>query len=268
MPQSSASGGLAFLNVFGDPAINYFQPAFVYYDNLGNGIPDLVAEAAAHEAGHGFGLNHDGQYGQEYYSGFYAKDWSWGPIMGSPYGREVTQWSKGDYPGATNKEDDDAILARHLGSVVDEGEWTITSRRGFQQFNGLIGRAGDVDDWVFPKTEEGQPFLMVDNDPDNRASMGRNLDVKVSLFDSNAQMIWSDDHAGPRPVLYAGPEWHRLQIEPGTAYEAETGGYGVYGNQGRYRIWFGYQHAFELFGGDASGGPWGKMDGALKMVLL
>src|SRR4051794_41600183 len=38
-------------------------------------------------------------------------DTSWGPIMGTGYNRNVTQWSKGDYYMANNTQDDHVIIA-------------------------------------------------------------------------------------------------------------------------------------------------------------
>ncbi len=40
-----------------------YRPAFVYYNNLGGGREDYVAEAASHEMGHNLGLSHDGVTG-------------------------------------------------------------------------------------------------------------------------------------------------------------------------------------------------------------
>ena len=63
------NGGVSFVGVFNDPDWSQVMPTFVYYDNLGLGSADLVAEAASHEAGHIFGLGHDGQGSEEYYNG-------------------------------------------------------------------------------------------------------------------------------------------------------------------------------------------------------
>src|SRR5205085_816544 len=45
---------------------------------------------------------------------------SWGPIMGTGYHRNVTQWSKGDYLDATNNQDDLKIISGKLTYRKDD----------------------------------------------------------------------------------------------------------------------------------------------------
>ncbi|BAJ03233.1 fibronectin type III domain-containing protein [Shewanella violacea] len=69
---------------------------------------------AAHELGHLLHLAHDGGYpGGEYYNGI--SDFQWVPIMGNiwmgtGWGQAIYQWSKGEYSGASNREDDFYII--------------------------------------------------------------------------------------------------------------------------------------------------------------
>ncbi|MFM8364805.1 MAG: M12 family metallo-peptidase, partial [Verrucomicrobiota bacterium] len=98
---SPTAGGVAYLGVFGQS--NYhtlYSPAFAYHNRVGNTAAN-IAEVISHEVGHNFGLNHDGGSGGEYYTGHGTGESSWAPIMGAGYGRNFTQWSKGDYAGAT-----------------------------------------------------------------------------------------------------------------------------------------------------------------------
>ena len=111
------SGGVAYINSFGRP---FYSPAFVFSNNLGGGATKLVAEAASHETGHTLGLRHDGHDdgsggGTAYYSGH----GDWAPIMGVSYHKPVTQWSKGEYAGADNREDDLAMVDDFLPGRVD-----------------------------------------------------------------------------------------------------------------------------------------------------
>jgi len=93
-------GGIALLNVF---TSGTDHASFVFSSNLGSGNAKYVADAASHEAGHTFSLEHDGTSTAGYYSGH----GSWGPIMGTPYSRAVTQWSNGQYPDANNTTEND-----------------------------------------------------------------------------------------------------------------------------------------------------------------
>ena len=102
-------GGVAYVGSFRSNI-----PAFVFSGNLGNF--KSVGDASSHEAGHALGLAHDGTAQSVYYSGHDA----WGPIMGNSYSRELAQWSKGEYAGATNIEDDVAVLAATLGHREDD----------------------------------------------------------------------------------------------------------------------------------------------------
>ncbi|MEY4231769.1 MAG: hypothetical protein RLZZ362_2618, partial [Actinomycetota bacterium] len=104
---STSAGGVAYVNSFTSTSDT---PAFVFTGQLGNGGERPVAEAISHETGHTLGLSHDGQGTSAYYSG----NGAWAPIMGVSYYGALAQWSKGSYPGATNSQDDLAIIAGKL----------------------------------------------------------------------------------------------------------------------------------------------------------
>ncbi|NNE84044.1 MAG: hypothetical protein HKN28_08750 [Alphaproteobacteria bacterium] len=110
-------GGVAYYNGFGS---SYLSPGLVFNTSLTG-----VAEAASHEFGHNLNLNHDGTSGSSYYSGHGSGAVSWGPIMGASYNRNVTQFSKGEYSGANNQQDDLAIIAGELSYRVDDHEDSI-----------------------------------------------------------------------------------------------------------------------------------------------
>jgi hypothetical protein len=104
---SQQYGGVAYLRSFSRSSD---LPAWVFSSNLGTGNPKSVAEAVSHEVGHTLGLQHDGHDDGSSSSSYYSGHGNWAPIMGVGYYREVTQWSDGSYPGATNTEDDLAII--------------------------------------------------------------------------------------------------------------------------------------------------------------
>ena len=102
-------GGLAYVGSFYSYNAN---TVWVFEDNLGNGNAKYVAEAAAHEAGHTFGLRHQSLYDangvktQEYYQGTSAI----APIMGNSYYGARGLWYYGTSTSATTYQDDMAIL--------------------------------------------------------------------------------------------------------------------------------------------------------------
>ena len=108
LSQGAGSGGIAFL---GGAGSHYLSPAFVFasamHDNPAQAPAKSVAEAASHEAGHNFGLEHDGIDSNEYFN---PDGGLWGPVMGAVYHAPVSQWSIGDYNGATNQQDDLAVI--------------------------------------------------------------------------------------------------------------------------------------------------------------
>src|SRR5215210_4250208 len=105
---SSGCGGVAYVGVYdrvNATQPDYYQPAFVFQNGVGAGAKNL-AEAASHEVGHNLGLSHDGTPTSGYYSGH----GSWAPIMGTGYYKAITQWSRGEYAGATQTQDDLIVM--------------------------------------------------------------------------------------------------------------------------------------------------------------
>ena len=99
--------GVAYVGTFDsvDPG-GYYQPSWVFRYST-SFDPMIIAQAATHETGHTLGLTHDGTASASYYGGTKA----WGPVMGSAMNRAVTQFSKGEYTGASNTQDDLAVIA-------------------------------------------------------------------------------------------------------------------------------------------------------------
>src|SRR5438477_917194 len=167
---SPSGGGVSYINVFGEAIYPSYRPSWIYYDKLAM-TESYIAEAASHEIGHNLGLSHDGKTdGSEYYGCHGDGDTSWGPIMGSGYNRNVTQWSKGDYYLANNTQDDLAIIAAKLGYRADDH--------------------GNTPATATPLVISGQTNVLSttpEDDPDNTTPMNkgileRNTDVDVFSF--------------------------------------------------------------------------------------
>ncbi len=233
-PSSSwygSAGGVAYVGSFDWSSDT---PTFVFSDRLGSGNEKYVTDATSHETGHTLGLSHDGTTGgTSYYSGH----GSWAPIMGVGYYKAVTQWSKGEYSGANNTEDDLAVMLNNGASYRpdDHGDWidsaTILSG-DFLDASGLIERTGDIDVFGF-QTEAG--VVTIDIDP---ADLDPNLDILVQLLDDGGNVAYESD---PINIL---PASLNLNLPGGTYYILVDGvgtgnpstGYSDYASLGQYFI--------------------------------
>ena len=170
MPHYTA-GGVAYVGVWGASYYESYQPALVYYDNLAS-APYYIAEAASHELGHNLGLSHDGTSTAGYYTGHGSGFTSWGPVMGVGYYTNVTQWSKGEYPDASNTQDDLAIISSKLQLRSDDhGDNELTATALLVDANGELASSNPEID---PLNQR----------PDNKGVIETNTDVDVFYFDT------------------------------------------------------------------------------------
>ena len=177
------------------------------------------ATTISHEAGHAFGLFHDGQPTVEYYPGHdagYAPGWA--PIMGAAFSNslfdEVDQWSKGEYDLANNQEDDVLIIGgsrNGFGFKDDDYSDSISGTVGVLGTigvdliggTGLISRSNDIDFFRFASTD-GEISLTVspldvdssDSQPGS-GTQGANLAVQANLLDSTGLLIATGTADGP-----------------------------------------------------------------------
>ena len=105
----SNAGGVAYVGVFNSVNAEFYKPALVFPNQLGNSAKN-IAEAASHEIGHNLNLSHDGTSTTGYYQGQGSSP-GWAPIMGVGYYKTLTQFSRGTYSGANNTENDFALIA-------------------------------------------------------------------------------------------------------------------------------------------------------------
>ena len=171
---SGGCGGIAYVGVF-DQSSNhaFYQPAFVFQNGVGGGQKN-VAEVSTHEAGHTLGLSHDGGAGTSYYRGH----GSWAPIMGVGYYRPITQWSRGEYTGATQTQDDFAVMQANGARVLvdDHPENRPTPLDTSVPNQGIISTRSDVD--VFSITFTQPTTITVAATP---APTSPNLDIALTL---------------------------------------------------------------------------------------
>jgi len=255
------AGGVAYVDVFGDYNYHtFYSPALVYWNNLGSGYPTYTAEAGAHEFGHNIAMGHDGAPGSSYYSGHGSPNVDWAPIMGVGYGKNVTQWSKGEYPNANNTEDDLALIAAKLAYRPDDhGNSSVSATplvvepngniivsdpeldpQNVLPFNkGVIGDRNDVDWFYF---DSGSGTVNISAIPawhafPRTSQRGANLDIQLTLYNSALSQIDLDD---PGDDTFATVS---VNMSAGRYYLRVDGGgnnsfsnYSDYGSLGMYFI--------------------------------
>jgi hypothetical protein len=218
------------------------QPVWIRHTSA-TAIKD-VGESVSHFVGHSLGLLHDGAPGV----GLHAGDTNWAPIMGNANTRPVSVWSKGEYPGATNLEDDIAIIGGIMGFVVDES----TSRSLPQQLGlidslrstrGIISGPGDADFIRFVSPTAGTIKVTA------TGATKPNLDIGIVLLDAVGSGIAADrPPSGSTSADIATGMDASITIDlpaPGVYYVYIYGdstqvvgatGYPQYGSGGAYRV--------------------------------
>lgn len=184
-----SAGGVAYLGSFtwGEDV-----PCWVFIDKLSYNS-QYSGEAAAHELGHTVNLEHDG--GSVGSSGaYYMGHGEWAPIMGGAYYKTVTQFSKGEYNGANQQQDDLAEISAVLGYLNDDVGNTVNTATALYidniggvatNFNkGLINTRTDVDVFTF-STSGGNVVL----DIMPSATVRTNVDLEVKLYNSNNNLM-------------------------------------------------------------------------------
>ena len=240
-------GGVAYVNTY---ARSRELPAYVFENNLGSNAAN-IAEAASHEAGHTLGLNHDGRNGNTYYGGHDSGKVSWAPIMGSSYGRALTQWSRGEYSRSSNSQDDLAIIAKAsngFGYVADDHSDTVTGTlpteivpdaAGAFTATGVISRSNDQDAFRFAHGGGGM------NVTATGAEVGSNLDIELRLYQwsgSSWNLIQlANPDASPDATVgntYPAGEY-AVQVDGvgrGNPLDSPATGYTDYGSLGAYTL--------------------------------
>jgi hypothetical protein len=249
---SPSAGSTTYMNVYGYTQAEYYSPALIYHNNLGSA--GAIAEASSHSIGHIMGLSHDTSVGTG------KGNVSWAPIMGVNHSNQVTQWSKGDYRGAVNMQDDIGILVGALGlrrddhddSRFDSGTPLVTDLKGHitsilpgidpdnhkAENRGLIEDQDDIDVFVF---NAGKGMVDITVTPAWQAyqqdtNRGANLDVHIALFDASGKKIAESDptdETSSRLRKQVAPGRYKLEV---TGVGNTASAYPDYGSIGQYYI--------------------------------
>ena len=244
--------GVAWLDVF-DYDINSFDgvrpgPAWVFTDLTWDNTAWEIADIASHEAGHTLNLEHDGQGALDYYEGRGI----WGPIMGATP-RPLVQWSNGDYTGATQTQDDLAVIsANGAPRLADDYGGTVAavSPAPGSLGSGAEGSASGVvtdrtDKDVLAYTHGACPVTFTVT----TATPAPDLDARLRVLAADGTVIASVDPpaakvSGEQSVTGTGATWTG-DLPAGTTYVEVDGvgqgampdaGYSDYGSVGRWTV--------------------------------
>ncbi|MBD2654128.1 hypothetical protein H6G45_11670 [Synechocystis sp. FACHB-383] len=255
---NAGGGGTAYYNSF-----NWATDEVALVFNQGE---YAGAETVSHEVGHTLNLRHDGgSYGSNssYYEGHGSGATSWGTIMGAPFinaDENVTQWSKGEYIGANNTEDDLAIITSNGFSYrVDDYGNTLASAFELTGSNistfGIIERTSDID-WFKFVTGVGNINFNINNasrayvangdgsyTTEYLTPRGPNLDIFAKLFDASGNLLVQNN---PSDLLTASLNYtittagtYYLSIDGvgvGNPFANPPSGYTEYASLGQYLI--------------------------------
>jgi hypothetical protein len=241
----SAGGGIAYVGSFswGDDT-----PCFVFSDRLNNNNK-MIAECCSHEAGHTLGLTHQSSYNSEcqltatYNAGVGIGETSWAPVMGNSYYKNMTSWNNGPTPyGCTNNQDNLTIITTQNGfgyrldDCPDElsNAPVVINLIGNVQRDGVISTTVDKDAYRFTLPRNSNFKLDAVPMAAGANNDGANLDVRLSLYSGNRELIGIYDPVGMLnaqidTVLNQGDYY--LVVE-GTGNQNASD----YGSLGAYRI--------------------------------
>jgi hypothetical protein len=213
--------------------------AFTNY--LGNGNPKYVAIAAAHEAGHQFGLGHQSQYDS---SGARVSEYRpssdgnlTAPIMGLGYYSVRALWSNGTSYGRNYYQYDADILASNLGYRPDDDNNDIMHARLLTAIDGTnISAAGVIKD---PTENDLYSFTTGSGIVTLSAqhyAYGGMLDVKLLVYREDGTLLQTIDP----PLSATGPDYGLDAtfsgfLSAGTYYVDVTS-HGSYGDIGQYTL--------------------------------
>lgn len=240
---STGAGGVAYVGSFDWVRTSDPVPCFVFAGQ-GQSSVKFMSEAGSHEVGHTVGLWHDGTVADgdgSYYTGHGAGALSWAPIMGVGYSKDVVQWSKGEYAGANQTQDDLAVMATYIPFVTDDHGDTLATASVLPDNNldagGVIRRGGDLD---LIKIGCGRGALSVTSKVSNQSP---NLRMKLELLDSAGAVLKTETALGtagnmaPVALTYtiATKGFYYLRVSSVGSGDANTG-YTDYASGGRYGL--------------------------------
>jgi hypothetical protein len=198
----SPAGGVALLGSFASPGLS--NTCFVFSED-GVFTPMQIAEAAAHEAGHTFGLEHQAEWVQNQLVSQYDPGTpAVAPIMGVSYYSTRGIWRTGFTPSTDSSnqpliQDDLAVISSDTNGFGyrsddygdDSGSaTTLTGVNGSISAKGVITKASDSDMFKFNVPAAGSLTISV-----TPFTLGGMLDASLELTDSAGTVLQTADTA-------------------------------------------------------------------------
>ena len=235
-------GGVAYVGTFdNDYSHARYQPAWIFSRAL-QPTAKSIAEAVSHEVGHNLGLSHDGSSSAGYDPGHSP----WAPIMGVGYYQPVSQWSNGEY-GGNNAENDLAVIANNGATIAaDDFPNSLGAAAPLSAntaVHGVIATRADVDAFTFTVPAGAETTTVMANP----ASVGADLDIRLSLYDEAGNLVATADPPPVRTNAEAASGLDARLAQPlapgtyvatvdGTGWSTATAGYTDYASLGHYTI--------------------------------
>ena len=227
------AGGVAMVGTF---TSGNNTPCFVFTSLL-NYSEKKIAEAASHEAGHTFGLFHQGVYSGTTLTGQYnygtgSGETGWAPIMGCGYNQNLTTWHNGPTSQGYNVyQDEVAKISAIVGTRADEysnstsGAATLSSSA-----TGFMNSNSDVDFFVVNTTTTRTISVVPANvGPSNS---GANLDLVLKIYSAQGQLLTTvNDPSVLSAATTLNPGQYYISVSTASNQYATT-----YGMLDRYAI--------------------------------
>lgn len=236
-------GGIAYINGFtSGPNVGYVFPK-----NLANGTAKYTGDASAHEAGHGFGLLHQSQYGS---GGNKIQDYSPGPgdgtapLMGNSYSARRSLWWYGTTTSASTYQNDMDVIARStngFGYRTDEAGDTASTAAPLTvsgtsvSASGIITTMSDKDYYSFT-TDPGSVSFTV-TVPTSVSNLAPRLELRSadgSTLIASAGPSGSTFSASLTVSLSTGGSYRLVVQSNGISSGATSTNYGF--NVGQYAV--------------------------------
>lgn len=224
-----AAGGVAYVNSFTNSLAN---TVYVFSNALGNGYAKYVADAASHEAGHGFGLWHQSSYnGDQKTAEYNSGSGDWAPLMGVSYYASLSTWYDGRNNYGSYQDDMDRIARSYNGfgyrpddhGMTPQAATSLSVSNDAINASGVIGRNDDRDYFSFT-TGGGQVTLEA-----SVIDVGANLDAVLELRDADNALIVRANPSDSQSATIT------TTLTSGTYY-AVVQSTGVYGRVGQYTL--------------------------------